>query len=219
MKEKKKNLSSPFVKQASFWFRTQEFLQEVERIDSQPRKLPSWERMDFHKFYYPKFDPERKPYANTKSTSSLSTATPLTSTSSSKFSGPQISTASNREYVFMDFHHITRQAPEIPRAIPTPYSFNDGRGTLDRILHNPHSTTNVYIRGFHPNTTDAMIQQYGSQLGEIGTAKSTIGHLTKTCEGYGFIKHYSFADAKNFIRGFYYRGYKAKSAKVGPLLI
>lgn len=179
--------SSPFVKQTSFWPRTQEFLEEVERIESQPRKRPSWEHMDLHRFYYPKINPDRLPYANTLSTSPSSTATPLSNTSSSKFSGPQIGKAWNGEYVFMDFRHITHQAPEIPRAIPAPYSFNDGRGTLDRILDNPHSTTNVYIRGFHPNTTDAMIQQYGSRFGEIETAKSIIDHLTDTCKGYGFL--------------------------------
>lgn len=176
-------LSSPFVKQTSFWPRTQEFLQEMERFDSRPPKQPSWDQMDLQKFYYPKFNPDRLPYANTKSTSPSSAATPLSNSSSSKFSGQQVGKASNGEYVFMDFHHIIHQAPEIPRAIPAPYSFNDGRGTLDRILDNPHSTTNVYIRGFHPNTTDAMLQQYGSRFGEIETAKSIIDHLTNTCKG------------------------------------
>lgn len=179
-------LSSPFVKQRSFWPRTQEFLQEVERFDSQPLKQPNWDQIDLQKFYYPKFNPDIMPYANTKSTSPSSTATPLSNSSSSKFSGQQVGKASNGEYVFMDFHHITHQDPEIPRAIPAPYSFNDGRGTLDRILDNPHSTTNVYIRGFHPNTTDGMLQQYGSRFGEIETAKSIIDHLTNTCKGYVF---------------------------------
>lgn len=179
-------LSSPFLKQRSFWPRTQEFLQEVEKFDSQPLKQPSWEQMDLQKFYYPKFHPDILPYANTKSTSPSSTATPLSNSSSSKFSGQQVGKASNGEYIFMDFHRIIHQDPEIPKAIPAPYSFNDGRGTLDRILDNPHSTTNVYIRGFHPNTTDAMLQQYGSRFGEIETAKSIIDHLTNTCKGYGF---------------------------------
>lgn len=233
--------SSPFVKQSSFWPRTQEFLQEVERFDSQPLKQPTWDQIDLQKFYYPKFNSDILPFANTKSPSPSSTATPLSNSSSSKYSGQQVGKASNGEYVFMDFHHLIHQDPKIPRAIPAPYSFNDGRGTLDRILDNPHSTTNVYIRGFHPNTTDAMVQQYGSRFGEIETAKSIIDHLTNTCKGYvfhprlsagdssppktvliglryGFIKYYNFVDAENCIRGFYYRGYEAKFAKVGPSL-
>lgn len=176
-------VSSPVLKQSSLWPRTQEFLQEMERFESQPSMHPSWEQTGLHKFYYPKFNPDKLAYANAKSMSPSSTATPLSNSSSSKFSCPQIGKASNGEYIYMDFHHITRQAPEIPKAIPAPYSFNDGRGTLDRILDNPHSTTNVYIRGFHPNTTDAMIQQYGSRFGEIETAKSIIDHLTNSCKG------------------------------------
>lgn len=185
-------------------------------IDNSP-KQPSWDQMEF---YYPKFNPHRLSYANTKSTSSSSTtATPLPSSSSSNSSGPQIGKVSNGEYVFKDFHHTTHQAPEIPRAIPARYSFNDGSGTLDRILDNPHSTTNIHIRGFHSNTTDAMTQRYGSRFGEIETAKSVIDHLINTCKGYGFIKYYSFTDAENLIRGYYYRGCEAKFAKIGPPLI
>ncbi|MCJ1349966.1 hypothetical protein MMC31_008209 [Peltigera leucophlebia] len=208
-------LSSPFVKQSSLWPRTQEFLREVERFDSQPLKQPTWDQMNLQKFYYPKFNSDVPPFGNRKSVSPSSTATPLSNSSSYKHSGPHVGKALSGEYVFMDFHYITHQNPKIPRAIPAPYSFNDGRGTLDRILDNPHSTTNVYIRGFHPNTTDAMIQQYGSRFGEIETAKSIIDHLTNTCKGYGFIKYYNFVDAENCIRGFYYRGYEAKFAKLG----
>lgn len=184
--------SSPFVKQRSFWPRTQEFLQEVEKFDSQARRYPTWDQTGLQKFYYPKFNSDKLPFANTKSTSPSSTATPLSNSSSSRYSGQQVGKASNGEYVFMDFHRITHQDPKIPRAIPAPYSFNDGRGTLDRILDNPQSTTNVYIRGFHPNTTDAMIQQYGSRFGEIETAKSIIDHLTNTCKGYVFFFFFSF---------------------------
>lgn len=234
-------LSSPFVKQSSLWPRTQEFLREVERFDSQPLKQPTWDQMNLQKFYYPKFNSDVPPFGNRKSVSPSSTATPLSNSSSYKHSGPHVGKALSGEYVFMDFHYITHQNPKIPRAIPAPYSFNDGRGTLDRILDNPHSTTNVYIRGFHPNTTDAMIQQYGSRFGEIETAKSIIDHLTNTCKGYvflrlsagdsnplktvltrfryGFIKYYNFVDAENCIRGFYYRGYEAKFAKVGSLAL
>lgn len=39
-------------------------------------------------------------------------------------------------------NHITPQTPEILRAIPAPYSFNDERETLDPILDNLHSTAN-----------------------------------------------------------------------------
>lgn len=96
---------------------------------------------------------------------------------------PQVGKAPNGEYTFMDFEAITHQDPKIPRAVPAPYSFNGGRGTLDKILDNPHQTTNVYIRGLPPNTTDAMLEQYGARFGDIVTAKSIIDHPTHTCKG------------------------------------
>ena len=55
-------LTSHFVKQSSTWPRSQEFLQEMERFDSQPPKQPSWDQMDLHKFYFPKFNPDRLLY-------------------------------------------------------------------------------------------------------------------------------------------------------------
>ncbi len=101
----------------------------------------------------------------------------------SKKSSPLVGKSSDGEYIFMDFEYITNLDPQIPLAIPAPYSYNDGRGTLDRILDNPHSTTNVYIRGFPPNTTDSMLTQYGARFGKIESAKSIIDHLTSTCKG------------------------------------
>lgn len=84
---------------------------------------------------------------------------------------------------FMDFKAIALQEPPIPVAIPAPRTPNDGRGTLDKIFDNPHKTTNVYIRGLHPNTTDEMLMQYGARFGDIVTAKSIIDHPRSLCKG------------------------------------
>lgn len=84
---------------------------------------------------------------------------------------------------FMDFKAIALQDPPIPIAIPAPRTPNDGRGTLDKIFDNPHKTTNVYIRGLHPNTTDEMLMQYGARFGKIDTAKSIIDHPRSLCKG------------------------------------
>ena len=83
----------------------------------------------------------------------------------------------------MDFKAIALQDPPIPIAIPAPRTPNDGRGTLDKIFDNPHKTTNVYIRGLHPNTTDEMLMQYGARFGKIDTAKSIIDHPRSLCKG------------------------------------
>lgn len=84
---------------------------------------------------------------------------------------------------FMDFKAIALQDPPIPIAIPAPRTPNDGRGTLDKIFDNPYKTTNVYIRGLHPNTTDDMLKQYGARFGRIDTAKSIIDHPRSLCKG------------------------------------
>lgn len=101
-----------------------------------------------------------------------------------KYATPQVGRkAPGGEYIFMDFHEITHREPKIPRAIPAIHSFNDGRGTLDKILDNPNSVTNVYIRGLPPDTTDDMLKQYGARFGDIESAKSIIDHPTHTCKG------------------------------------
>lgn len=100
-----------------------------------------------------------------------------------KYATPQVGKSKEGEYVHMDFHAITHQEPKIPRAIPAIHSFNDGRGTLDKIFDNPHQTTNVYIRGLPPNTTDDMLRKYGIRFGEIQRTKSIIDNPTQTCKG------------------------------------
>lgn len=100
-----------------------------------------------------------------------------------KYATPQVGKDRNGDYIPMDFQAMTHEEPKIPRAIPAIHSFNDGRGTLDKILDNPQGVTNVYIRGLPPNTTDDMLRQYGARFGDIDTAKSIIDHPTLTCKG------------------------------------
>ncbi|KAL8834280.1 MAG: hypothetical protein Q9170_003825 [Blastenia crenularia] len=114
-----------------------------------------------------------------------------------------------------DFEAWTTQDPAIPVAIPAIDSPGGGRGSLEQIMHNPHSTTNVYVRGLHPDTNDQMLLDYGKRFGNVDSAKSIIDAATGLCKGFGFIKYHNFIDAENCIRGFYYRKYEAKYARVG----
>ncbi|KAL8782666.1 MAG: hypothetical protein Q9213_005205 [Squamulea squamosa] len=108
----------------------------------------------------------------------------------------------------------TSESPAIPPAIPAIDSPGGGRGTLEQIMHNPNATTNVYVRGLHPNTTDEMLHAYGSRFGDVQSAKSIVD-TDGRCKGFGFIKYHNYIDAENCIRGFYYRKYEAKYARVG----
>ncbi len=96
----------------------------------------------------------------------------------------QFAKAPNGEYVVKDFWALTQQAPAIPAPVPAIHSGQDGgRGSLDKILDNRNGTTNVYIRGLQPNTTDAMLEGYGRRFGAIASQKAIIEMSTNACKG------------------------------------
>ena len=136
------------------------------------------------------------------------------------------------EYVARNFDEWTSQAPPIPRAVPALWTNNDNL-SLGKCLQNVEGITNVYIRGFLPETNDEMLRGYASRFGEIDSCKAIIdmdadppkckgyafhllihGHANPT-ESYGFVKYFHPADAENCIRGFYHLGYQASYAQVG----
>ncbi|KAI4262844.1 MAG: hypothetical protein L6R42_001987 [Xanthoria sp. 1 TBL-2021] len=129
--------------------------------------------------------------------------------------GMQVAKTSTGENTLVDFEAWTSKSPAIPPAVPAIDSPGGGRGTLEQIMHNPNGTTNVYVRGLHPDTSDEMLHAYGSRFGNVQSAKSIIDTATGQCKGFGFIKYHNFNDAENAIRGFYYRNYEAKYARVG----
>lgn len=71
--------------------------------------------------------------------------------------------------------------PPIPRAIPAPSS---PLKPLDRALENQRGETNVYIRGLLPETTDDMLEGWGSRFGDIKSSKSIIDMNTGLCKGF-----------------------------------
>lgn len=96
----------------------------------------------------------------------------------------QFAKAPNGEYVVKDFWALTQQPPAIPAPVPAIHSGQDGgRGSLDKILDNRNGTTNVYIRGLQPNTTDAMLEGYGRRFGAIASQKAIIEMSTNACKG------------------------------------
>ena len=86
--------------------------------------------------------------------------------------------------VIADFWEWTQREPAIPTPVPARHSGPDGgRGSLDKILDNPDGTTNVYVRGLQPDTTDELLGLYGSRFGEIDTQKAIIDHASGHCKG------------------------------------
>ena len=97
----------------------------------------------------------------------------------------QICRQPNGEYAIADFWVWTQADPAIPAPIPAWRSGPDGgRGSLDKILDNRDGTTNVYVRGLRPDTTDELLADYGRRFGEIVSQKAIIDMSNNTCKGY-----------------------------------
>ncbi|KAI4161309.1 MAG: hypothetical protein LQ342_004976 [Letrouitia transgressa] len=96
--------------------------------------------------------------------------------------GQQVAKNAQGEPIVVDFEAWTQAEPAIPDAIPAVYSPNS-RGNLEQIMHNPNETTNVYVRGLHLDTTDAMLHAYGQRFGDVVSAKSIIDNATGLCKG------------------------------------
>ncbi|KAK4494162.1 hypothetical protein PRZ48_014460 [Zasmidium cellare] len=105
---------------------------------------------------------------------------------------------------------LLSKEPAIPRAIPAPSS---PLKPLDRALENQRGETNVYIRGLLPETTDEMLESWGTRFGDIKSSKSIIDLNTGLCKGFGFVKYHNYEDAENCIRGFHYLGYEVSFAR------
>lgn len=85
-------------------------------------------------------------------------------------------------YVVQDMEALTQQEPAIPRAVPAMWT-NPSELTLAKCLENREGITNVYIRGFLPETTDEMLQAYAARFGKIERCKAIVDLDTGLCKG------------------------------------
>ncbi|KAL2368971.1 RNA binding protein MSSP-2 [Blastomyces gilchristii SLH14081] len=115
-------------------------------------------------------------------------------------------------YVLQDLDALTQQDPAIPRAVPAMWT-NPSDLTLAKCLENREGITNVYIRGFLPETTDEMLHAYASRFGKIDRCKAIVDLETGLCKGFGFVQFFSFDACENCIRGFFHLGYQASFAQ------
>ncbi|KAL2004013.1 hypothetical protein VTN02DRAFT_1076 [Thermoascus thermophilus] len=115
-------------------------------------------------------------------------------------------------YILQDLEALTQQEPPIPRAVPAMWT-NPSDLTLAKCLENREGITNVYIRGFLPETTDDMLHAYASRFGKIDRCKAIVDLETGLCKGFGFVQFFNFESCENCIRGFFYLGYQASFAQ------
>ena len=113
-------------------------------------------------------------------------STPSSNGASPVGQGPQyqqLTKTHNGQYMYTDLDELCARNPAIPRGIPAIFSGDKAQGTLETSLVNGFNTTNVYIRGLHPDTTDEMLHKYGERFGEIVSAKSMLDQQTGLCKG------------------------------------
>lgn len=85
-------------------------------------------------------------------------------------------------YVLQDLEALTQQEPAIPRAVPAMWT-NPSEMTLAKCLENREGITNVYMRGFLPETTDEMLHAYASRFGKIDRCKAIVDLDSSLCKG------------------------------------
>lgn len=89
---------------------------------------------------------------------------------------------SSTGYILQDLECLTQQEPAIPRAVPAMWT-NASELTLAKCLENREGITNVYIRGFLPETTDETLHAYASRFGKIDRCKAIVDLDTGLCKG------------------------------------
>ncbi|KAJ5760392.1 hypothetical protein N7520_007548 [Penicillium odoratum] len=107
---------------------------------------------------------------------------------------------------------IVQQEPAIPRAVPAMWT-NPSEMTLAKCLENREGITNVYIRGFLPETTDELLSSYAARFGEIERCKAIVDLETGLCKGFGFVQYHHLESCENAVRGFFWLGYQASFAQ------
>ncbi|KAJ5894828.1 polyadenylate-binding protein [Penicillium taxi] len=113
-------------------------------------------------------------------------------------------------YVVRDMQEIVDREPAIPNAVRAIWS---RRPDLSSSLENREGGTNVYIRGFRPETTDHLLLAYASRFGTIVNCKAIIDYTNNQCKGFGFVMFENFFACDNAIRAFTWAGYQASFAQ------
>lgn len=92
-------------------------------------------------------------------------------------------------YIMQDLDALTQQEPPIPKAVPAMWT-NPSDLTLAKCLENREGITNVYIRGFLPETTDEMLHSYASRFGKIDRCKAIVDLENGLCKGLVFFPRF-----------------------------
>ncbi|CAG8577148.1 12297_t:CDS:2 [Acaulospora morrowiae] len=124
--------------------------------------------------------------------------------------------------------------PGVPSPKVGPLNNNNGRSNINRSqphynygrrnsgshqipnlpnFSNPTKTTNIYIRGLPPTTTDDSLHKMCSIYGSITSSKAIIDQKQGDCKGYGFVMYESEEQAKHAIEQLTRLGLQVSFAK------
>ncbi|KAI0387848.1 hypothetical protein F5Y04DRAFT_286813 [Hypomontagnella monticulosa] len=182
------------------------------------------ERSDTGSRDVPALDIRRSSYSTNESTP----ATPFLGSMSSRDQGARVTVFDRSTYTTPSPQQIMPadplqepksplldREPKIPFAVPAVFTPPENMKTLEQSLVNTiPGNCNVYIRGLHPNTDDALLLKYAERFGTVDTSKAIIDSNTGACKGFGFAKFHDVRDSEKCIRGFYRRGYEVGFARV-----
>ncbi|KAI1806219.1 hypothetical protein F4811DRAFT_551176 [Daldinia bambusicola] len=171
----------------------------------------------------PGLDIRRSSYSTNESTP----ATPFLGSMTSRDQGARVTVFDRSTYTTPSPHQIVAaeapqepksplldRDPKIPFAVPAVFTPPENMKTLEQSLVNPiPGNRNVYIRGLHPTTDDALLLKYAERFGPVETSKAIIDSNTGACKGFGFAKFVDVRHSENCIRGFYRRGYEVGFAR------
>lgn len=101
----------------------------------------------------------------------------------------------------------------IPPPVPSLFAAPTFEEALESSLYNPNNTTNVYIRGLPPDTTDASLIDICERFGAIESSKAIVDSQTNQCKGFGFVLFANEVDATSCIAGLIQFGYQVSFAK------
>lgn len=109
----------------------------------------------------------------------------------------------------------TSSTPSSPQIHPlSPGTVRSVRNRRYPRQSRPSCTTNVYIHGLPPSTTDEALYNMCSGYGIILSSKSIIDPKTQTCRGYGFVMYEHLHQAQHAIYCLGVAGFEASFAKV-----
>jgi hypothetical protein len=86
-------------------------------------------------------------------------------------------------------------------------------GGMPNVMTN---TTNIYIRGLEPETTDDSLLQLVEPFGSLLSSKAILDLKTGVCKGYGFAMFETVQQAQKALNGLSKQGYMVTFAVAGP---